>query len=177
MKKIKQYSTGTIMLGPVIGSSDGLTPSTALSLTTAPAVRFSKNGSTFVSRSSTGAVTARHGGYYTIPYSSVDSATLGPLRVILQYSTAYQSIWEDFMVESTDAKSAFTENLLETAIESTYTFKDFLRLMSAFAYGKSTGAGSTTLKFYGVGSTGVTRISAGCGSSGNRKSVTLNSSS
>lgn len=176
MKLLKQNTTAMVMLGPIMKSSDAKTPSTALSLTTAPAIRLSKNGSTFINRDSSGAVTARHGGYYTVPLSSSDVNTLGPLKVIVQHSTSYEATWDDYMVQSTDANSAFCENIPKSLGEKTLTYQAMMRIGFAALAGLSTGAGSTTLKFVGA-TTGVIRIQAECGSSGNRKQITLKSTS
>ena len=85
MKFLKyESSTEIVLLGPVVKSSDGHSRSTTLALTTAPAIRVSKQGSTLANRNDTGAVTARYGGYYTVPLSTVDTGTYGHLRLITQ---------------------------------------------------------------------------------------------
>jgi hypothetical protein len=165
MKLLKyESSTEIIMLGPIVKSTDGYSRSTALSLTTAPAIRMSKKGSTFVNRNDTGAVTARYGGYYTVPLSTVDTGTYGHLRVMVQTSAARM------------ADAAF-DFLTDNIIEGSQTNRDIQRLMQSVLCGQSTGAGSTTLKFYGINSTGIIRVQAECGSSGNRKGITLKSTS
>jgi hypothetical protein len=144
MKLLKyESSTEIIMLGPVVKSSDGHSRSTALSLTTAPAIRVSKQGSTFVNRDDTGAVTARYGAYYTIPLSTVDVGTYGILRVALQTSSGRLPCWEDYHVVSDAAFEFLTDNI----IEGSQTNKDIQRLTQSVLCGLSTGAGSTTLKF------------------------------
>ena len=168
-----ESSTEIIMVGPICKSSDGHTRSTALALTTAPAVRVSKKGSTFISRDDTGAVTARYGGYYTVPLSTVDTGTYGSVRVMLQTSSGRLPCWEDYHVVSDDAYDFLTDNV----IEGSQTNRDVQRLVQSVLCGKSTGAGSTTLKFYGINSTDIIRVQAECGSSGNRKDVTLKSTS
>ena len=175
-------------------SSDGISPATALALTTAPAIKVSKNGSTFANRDSTQVVTARHGGHYTVPLSSDDLNTEGRLKLIAASSTGRIATWEYFdvvsqnwwdskfstgdylhtdviQIEGADASTQLTQAVMNSTVEGSYTLKTALRLMLSFAAGLSTGAGSTTLTFYGVASTGKARITAQCGSSGNRKSI------
>jgi hypothetical protein len=89
------------MVGPAIASSDGYSPSTALSFTTAPtAIGISKNGSTFADRNSTQAVTAVKNGYYTVNLSTVDVGTPGRLRIQFYKSSTHIPFWEDFTVVS-----------------------------------------------------------------------------
>jgi hypothetical protein len=174
MKLLKyQSSTETILIGPVIKSTDGYSRSTALTLTTAPAIRLSKVGSTLVNRNDTGAVSIRYGGFYSVPLSTVDTGTYGHLRVTLQTSAARLPYWEDYFVCSTETKQFLQNNILE----GTYTYEDAERIKFSVLAGKSTGAGSTTLKFRGVAASTVDRVNASVGSSGNRQAVTLKSSS
>lgn len=202
MPQFKVGSSAVIMLGPVTKSSDGVTANTTLALTTAPAIKISKSGSTFVNRDSTQAVTHRRDGNYTVPLSSDDMNTEGYIMIAIasSHSTGAVPTWEyhdvlaaqwwdsmystaDYLkvdavqIEGTDASDQVTALVWDTTLESTVTMKQAMRLISAFAAGISTGAGSTTLEFYGVGQSTIARITAQCGSSGNRKAVTYATSS
>jgi hypothetical protein len=185
------------MAGPAIASSDGYSPSTALTFTTAStAILLSKNGSTFANRNSTQAVTARSGGYYTVNLSTVDVGTVGRLRIGFYKSSTHIPFWEDFQIvqsnvydslhggstylktdvqtiEGADATTQITHAVLNSTLEYSYTVKQGLRLIAAALDGRSTGAGSTTLKFYAMGSSDKLRITGACGSSGNRQGMTL----
>jgi len=66
------------------------------------------------------------------------------------------------------AKMATAEN-----IEGTYTLKDAIRIILAFAAGKVNGGGTSSIKFRSTGDD-VDRIQATVDSSGNRTAVTLN---
>jgi len=66
------------------------------------------------------------------------------------------------------AKMATAEN-----IEGTYTLKDAIRIILAFAAGKVSGGGTASIKFRST-SDDVDRIQATVDSSGNRTAVTLN---
>ena len=66
------------------------------------------------------------------------------------------------------AKMATAEN-----IEGTYTLKDAIRIILAFAAGKVSGGGTASIKFRSTGDD-VDRIQATVDSSGNRTAVTLN---
>ena len=66
------------------------------------------------------------------------------------------------------AKMATAEN-----IEGTYTLKDAIRIILAFAAGKVSGGGTSSIKFRSTGDD-VDRIQATVDSSGNRTAVTIN---
>ena len=66
------------------------------------------------------------------------------------------------------AKMATAEN-----IEGTYTLKDAIRIILAFAAGKVSGGGTASIKFRSMGDD-VDRIQATVDSSGNRTAVTIN---
>jgi len=66
------------------------------------------------------------------------------------------------------AKMATAEN-----IEGTYTLKDAIRIILAFAAGKVSGGGTSSIKFRSTGDD-VDRIQATVDASGNRTAVTLN---
>jgi len=58
-------------------------------------------------------------------------------------------------------------------IEGTYTLKDAIRIILAFAAGKVSGGGTSSIKFRSTGDD-VDRIQATVDASGNRTAVTLN---
>jgi hypothetical protein len=196
MHFLEKGSSAVIMGGPIIASSDGYSPSTALALTTGPAIKLSKNGAAYGNRGSTQAVASTVGGYYTIPLSSNDTDTLGRLRMSIYKNSTQLPAWEDFTVvesnvydslfggstylkvdvqtiEGADATTQITQAVLNSTLEYSYTVKQGLRIMAAALSGRSTGAGSTTLKFQAMGSSDKNRIDAACGSSGNRHGMTL----
>lgn len=196
MHFLENGSSAVIMVGPAIASSDGYTPSTALALTTAPAIRLSKNGAAYGNRGSTIAVASTYAGYYSVSLSSNDTDTLGRLRISIYKSSTHIPFWEDFTVvtpnvydslyggstflqtdvqtiEGADATTQITQAVLNSTLEYAFTVKQALRIIAAQAAGRSTGGGSTTLKFFAMGSSDKTRITGACNSSGNRQGMTL----
>jgi hypothetical protein len=165
MHYLEKGSSAIIMAGPAIASSDGYTPSTALALTTAPAIRLSKNGAAYGNRGSTIAVASTYAGYYSVSLSSNDTDTLGRLRISIYKSSTHIPFWEDFTV--------ITSNVYDSLYGgSTYLQTDVRTIEGADATTQIT-AGSTTLKFQAMGSSDKLRVTAECGSSGNRQGMTL----
>lgn len=200
MRYLRYQNSTDIIVGPILASSDGITPFTTAALTTAPAIMLFKNGSTAVNRGSTGAVVARINGYYTVPISTVDSGTYGQMRLDITESTDFLPIWEDFtivsdnvydslyggstylqtnviLIETVDATNQLKAAVNDSTCENGITNQEAMRMMLSVLCGESTGAGSTTIKFRDAGSSSITRVQAEVGSSGNRVQMTLKSSS
>ena len=201
MHYLRASSSAIIVAGPAIASSDGYSLSSALTFTTAAdSILISKNGSTFANRNSTQAVTAIRGGYYTVNLSTVDVGVVGRLRVALRKNSTHIPFWEDFtvvpnnvydslyggstylqtnamLIETVDATNQLKAAVNDSTCEGTITNQKARRLMLSVLCGKSSGAGSTTLKFWDANSSSIQRIEADAGSSGNRISMTLVSSS
>lgn len=95
---LKQNTGTTLQMGPVLLSSDGVTPSTGQS----PTVYLSKANGTFAARGSTSAITADRDGWYRVPVSSDDTATLG--RLVAQFTNStHLPVWHDFLVVPANA--------------------------------------------------------------------------
>lgn len=195
MHFLEKGSSADVMIGPAIASSDGYSPSTALAFTT-EGIYISKNGGSYSTRNSTQAVSSTVAGFYIVPLSSNDTNTIGQLRVNAYKSSTHLPFWEDFTVvqsnvydslfggstylqvdvqtiEAADATTQITDAVLNSTLEYSYTVKQGLRIIAAALAGRSTGAGSTTLKFQAMGSSNKNRINAACGSSGNRQGMTI----
>ena len=93
------------------------------------------------------------------------AADTGPTQVAL---TGADGDTLETLSNEIAAKMATAEN-----IEGTYTLKDAIRIILAFAAGKVSGGGTSSIKFRSTGDD-VDRIQATVDSSGNRTAVTLN---
>ena len=96
------------------------------------------------------------------PLTSADSSTTRVARVGADGNTL------ETLSDEIAAKMASSE-----IIEGTYTLKDAIRIILAFAAGKVSGGGTASIKFRSMGDD-VDRIQATVDSSGNRTAVTIN---
>ncbi len=96
------------------------------------------------------------------PLTSADSSTTRVARVGADGDTL------ETLSDEIAAKMASSE-----VIEGTYTLKDAIRIILAFAAGKVSGGGTASIKFRSTGDD-VDRIQATVDSSGNRTAVTIN---
>lgn len=94
---LKQSATPTIVLGPFLDSTDGVTAKTAAS----PVPRLSKNGAAFAARSDATAIAHMENGYYTCVFNATDTGTLG-LLAIGATGTASIPIRQDYLVVTAD---------------------------------------------------------------------------
>ena len=108
-----------------------------------------------------------------ITAAKFDESTAFPLKSADTGSTQVARVGADgdtleTLSDEIAAKMATAEN-----IEGTYTLKDAIRIILAFAAGKVSGGGTSSIKFRSTGDD-VDRIQATVDSSGNRTAVTLN---
>lgn len=93
---LKQSTAVTVKIGPFVDATDGVTAETALTITQAD-VRLSKAGGNMAQKTEASAATHDELGYYDVDLDATDTATLGPLRVMISESGALP-VWEDYMV-------------------------------------------------------------------------------
>ena len=93
---LKQSTSATIILGPFVDSTDGVTAETGLTISQAD-VRLSKNAGTYAQKSDTGSCTHMENGYYSCGLNTTDTNTLGHLRISVAESGALP-VWRDFLV-------------------------------------------------------------------------------
>lgn len=93
---LKQSTAATIVLGPFVDSTDGVTAETALTISQAD-VRLSKNAGTFAQKSDTGSCSHMEAGHYACTLNTTDTNTLGHLRVAVAESGALP-VWRDYLV-------------------------------------------------------------------------------
>jgi hypothetical protein len=93
---IKQSSTPTLVLGPFLDATDGVTAETALSIAQAD-VRLSKNGAAFAQIAESTSATHMENGYYSKLTNSTDTTTLGILTVAVAEAGALP-VRQDYLV-------------------------------------------------------------------------------
>lgn len=93
---LKQSTAATVVLGPFVDSTDGVTAETGLTISQAD-VRLSKNGGAFAQKNDANAATHMENGYYSCALNTTDTGTLGRLRAAVNESGALP-VWQDFMV-------------------------------------------------------------------------------
>ena len=93
---LKQSTSVTVVLGPFVDSTDGVTAETGLTISQAD-VRLSKNAGTYAQKSDTGSCTHMENGYYSCGLNTTDTNTLGHLRISVAESGALP-VWVDFLI-------------------------------------------------------------------------------
>jgi hypothetical protein len=109
---LKQSVAVTVVLGPFVDATDGVTAESGLTIGQAD-VRLSKNGGSFAQKNNATGCTHLENGYYDCPLSATDTGTLGHLRLAVAEAGALP-VWRDFLVvpaEVYDALVAGSDNL------------------------------------------------------------------
>jgi len=97
MRMLKQSTAKVLRLGPFVDSTDGVTAETGLSIAQAD-IQISKDGGAFAQTSASSPTTTHDAdGWYQIPLTTTDTATLGPITVQVTMSGALP-VWEHFTV-------------------------------------------------------------------------------
>lgn len=114
---LKQSTAVTVKLGPFVDSTDGVTAETALTISQAD-VRLSKAGGDYAQKSESSAATHDELGEYDVDLDTTDTATLGPLRLMVQESGALP-VWRDFVVMPANVYDSLysTDKLQVDAVE------------------------------------------------------------
>lgn len=179
----KQNSSAWVHVGPFVAATDALTPLTGLSLT--PYI--SKNGAAMSTRDEATAVAHDRDGYYRVKLNSTDLNTAGHVRVQCSATATAIAAYTDVMVMSSARYEAMygtgalisvlsTAGLDNALIESTITAAGAMRVILAQVAGPTSGAGTTTVKFMDQAKS-KDRITMALNSSGNRDTITLDTSS
>lgn len=119
---LKQSTAATVVLGPFVDSTDGVTAETALSIVQAT-VRLSKIGGAFAQKSSAVAATHMENGYYLVTLNATDTATLGELVLAISASGALP-VWRTFTVVPANVYESLvlgTEWLETTGLRADFT--------------------------------------------------------
>jgi len=112
---LKQSTARTLVIGPFLDSTDGVTPETGLTISQAD-IRLSKNGGAFAQTNNATGATHMENGYYSVPLDATDTNTLGVLRVAVAESGALP-VWQDLMVVPANVwDSMFGADLLDVSM-------------------------------------------------------------
>jgi hypothetical protein len=93
---LKQSTAATVMVGPIVDSTDGATAETGFTISQAD-IRLSKNGGAFAQTNNATGASHAENGWYAVPLDTTDTATLGSLLVNIAESGGLQA-WRTFMV-------------------------------------------------------------------------------
>lgn len=109
---LKQSTAATVVLGPFVDSTDGVTAETALTIAQAD-VRLSKNGGAFAQVNEATSATHMENGYYSKDLNTTDTATAGILVVAVAESGALP-VRKDYAVLPANVyDSLFSTDLLQ----------------------------------------------------------------
>jgi hypothetical protein len=97
---LKQSTAATIVVGPFLDSTDGVTAETALTISQAD-VRLSKNAAAFAQVGESTSATHMENGYYSKLVNTTDTNTLGRLVVAVAESGALP-VRQDYLVVTAD---------------------------------------------------------------------------
>lgn len=88
MRFLKQSTATTLLLGPFVDSTDGVTAETALTISQADVLLWKEGGTTLAQKNESTSCTHRSNGLYTCPINTTDTNTLGLLSVNVAESGA-----------------------------------------------------------------------------------------
>lgn len=97
MRYLKQSTATTLILGPFLDSTDGVTAETALTISQADVLLWKEGGTTLAQKNEATSCTHRSNGLYTCPLNTTDTNTLGTLVVSVSESGAVP-IRQDYTV-------------------------------------------------------------------------------
>ena len=96
MDILKVSTAVTIVMGPMLDSTDGNSPETALTIAQAD-IRLSKNGGAYAQTNNVAGATHMEVGNFSVPLDTTDTGTLGKLRVSIHESGAL-AVWREFTI-------------------------------------------------------------------------------
>mgnify|MGYP001153068589 CR=1 FL=1 len=96
MKILKQSTAVTPKVGPFLDATDGVTAETGLTISQSDCVLF-KNYGAGAQKNDSNAATHDTGGMYGVPFDTTDTATVGPLQLLINESGALP-VWETWYV-------------------------------------------------------------------------------
>jgi hypothetical protein len=97
MRFLKQSTATTLLLGPFVDSTDGVTAETALTLSQSDVLLWKEGGTALAQKNESTSCTHRSNGLYTCPVNTTDTGTLGTLVVSVAESGALP-IRQDYLV-------------------------------------------------------------------------------
>lgn len=105
MKLMRQSTAVTVKVGPFLATTDGATASTALTIAQADVILFQNNGAGAQKHSATSA-THDTQGVYGVPLDTTDTGTLGPLKLLVNKSSAFP-VWDEWTVVPANVYDSF----------------------------------------------------------------------
>jgi len=185
MQFLKESIATTVVVGPFVDDTDGVTAETALAIAQAD-IRLSKDGAAFAQSDDVSGATHMENGYYSVPLATTDTGTLGSLTLTISKAGALPVFREftvlpaaiyDAMVSGVgllDVNATVTgqvqaqltsdglDNLAVTppasGAFSTWTFRELLVMLGRRFLGKTT-HDRTANKITVFNNDGVTKIS------------------
>lgn len=97
MRLLKQSTATTLLLGPFLDATDGVTSETALTISQSDVLLWKEGGTTLAQKNEATSCTHRSNGLYTCPVNTTDTNTLGTLIVSVSESGALP-IRQDYLV-------------------------------------------------------------------------------
>lgn len=97
MRLLKQSTATTLLLGPFLDSTDGVTSETALTISQSDVLLWKEGGTTLAQKNEATSCTHRSNGLYTCPVNTTDTNTLGTVVVSVSESGALP-IRQDYLV-------------------------------------------------------------------------------
>jgi hypothetical protein len=119
MKILKQSTATTVLVGPIVGKSDGYTPYTS-GLAASDILVWKEGGTTVASKSDATAPTHRASGIWTVPLDTTDTGTLGQLSVFAVDTDQLTTRHDFFVVPADvyDALKAGTGNGVRASVQA-----------------------------------------------------------
>ncbi len=164
MLDLREATAVTVNVGQFVDKTDGVTPETAVSMTTT--LKLSKSGGTFAARNSASAITHDTAGYYKVPLDATDTNTRGRLRLIVSDPATHLGVEEYFQVLASDVydEKYGAQFLLQAATSTSATLDSGASAVNDFYTGAllvitvGTGAGQSRRITAYVGSTKIATI-------------------
>lgn len=99
MQFLKYNTAATVLMGPFVDKTDGVTPETGLAAGTVDEIGIYKHDATaLTSIAGTTTFTHRAGGMYTMTLSATDTNTVGRMTAYVRDDSVCLPCWKDFMV-------------------------------------------------------------------------------
>ena len=133
MQFLRADTAATILIGPFLDKTDGITPETSIALGVADSAEIMKHdGTTFVDISGR-TFTHKEKGMYTLALTASDTDTEGRLTIFISDESECLPVWAEFMVMRANVYDSMfgTDNLFEKAAKV---------LVNKAVQNKSTGA-------------------------------------
>jgi len=99
LRHLQHATTKTILVGPFIDVTDGITPLTAIT----PVFEISKNDAAFVARNSATAVSHDAEGFYFVELNTIDTATTGNMTIKAIDTATHLPFFVDYEVLADEA--------------------------------------------------------------------------